>query len=166
MFANRKAVLHVDDDPLITRIVAKQLQAGGYESQAVHDPNEAFDAMIRGQFRIVLLDIHMPNRTGLQLLSEIKAYDAGIQVIMLTGLVNETTVLETMRQGAEACLFKPVLDPKILIDAIDDAFKRNNRWWHSLRDLTKRRRTDETVSIEPPVESPIRTSAEPVTEPV
>ena len=162
MFANRKAVLHVDDDPLITRIVAKQLQEGGYQSEAIHDPTEAFDAMIRGQFRIVLLDIHMPNQSGLQLLSEIKAYDSGIQVIMLTGLVNETTVLEAMRQGAEACLFKPVLNPEFLIDAIDDAFKRNNRWWHSLSDLTKRRRTEEAASIEPPIETPV----EPVTEPV
>ncbi len=152
MFANRKAVLHVDDDPLITRLVAKQLEAGGYESQAVHDPNEAFDAMVCGQFRIVLLDIHMPNRSGLQLLSEIKAYDSGIQVIMLTGLVNETTVLETMRQGAEACLFKPVTEPDFLIDAIDDAFKRNNRWWRSLSDLTKRRRKEEAFSVEPPLE--------------
>ena len=148
MFANRKAVLHVDDDPLITRIVGAQLQEGGYDSEAVNDPTEAFDAMIRGQFRIVLLDIHMPKQSGLQLLSEIKAYDAGIQVIMLTGLVNETTVLETMRQGAEACLFKPIHEPKILIDAVDDAFKRNNRWWYSLRDLTQRRRKREKYLME------------------
>lgn len=166
MFANRKAVLHVDDDPLITRIVGAQIRAGGYDSKAIHDPTEAFEAMIRGQFRIVLLDIHMPQQSGLQLLSEIKAYDAGIQVIMLTGLVNETTVIETMRQGAEACLFKPILDPKILTDAIDDAFKRNNRWWHSLRDLTQRRRKEEAALMEPPAKTPVETPATVPAEPV
>ncbi|TWT47301.1 response regulator [Botrimarina hoheduenensis] len=146
MFANRKAVMHVDDDQLITRLVAEQLRAAGYESEAVNDPLLALPALVRGQYRIVLMDIHMPQRSGLQLLSEIKTLDAGIQVIMLTGLVNETTVIEAMRQGAEACLFKPLSDPSVLIDAVDDAYRRNNRWWDSLRDLTQRRRTAETVA--------------------
>ncbi|MGL4511543.1 MAG: response regulator [Lacipirellulaceae bacterium] len=143
---NRKTVLHVDDDPLITRIIAEQLRGAGYESEAVNDPLTAMSALVRGQHRIVLLDIHMPHRSGLHLLSDIKAYDAGIQVIMLTGLVNETTVLEAMRQGAEACLFKPVSDERVLLDAIDSAFSRNERWWKSLADLNRRRTSEPEVA--------------------
>ncbi|MEO1495833.1 MAG: response regulator [Planctomycetota bacterium] len=152
MFANRKAVLHVDDDPLITRLVAEYLHHAGFESEAVHDPLMAIAAMVRGQYRIVLLDIHMPHRSGLQLLSEITSLDAGVQVIMLTGLVNETTVIEAMRQGAEACLFKPLTDPAPLIREVEDAYEFNNRWWGALRDLTQRRRVENTYTAASPAQ--------------
>jgi CheY-like chemotaxis protein len=148
MFMHRKSVLHIDDESLITRIVAEQLRDGGYQSEAVNDPLLAMSALVRGQHRIVLLDIHMPHRSGLQLLSDIKTYDAGIHVIMLTGLVNETTVLEAIRHGAEACLFKPLSDPRVLLDAIDSAFESDERWWRSMADLTRRRKHGETpVSV-------------------
>ncbi|MEN0109566.1 MAG: response regulator [Planctomycetota bacterium] len=143
MFANRRAVLHIDDDPLITRLVAERLREAGFESEALNDPLKAIDTLIHGQYRIVVLDIHMPHRSGLQILTEIKRIDAGVQVIMLTGLVNETTVIEAMTRGAEACFFKPLRDPGEFLTAIDDAWRRNDRWWHSLRDLTHRRKEAE-----------------------
>lgn len=145
MFTNRKAVLHVDDDSLVTRIVGEHLREAGFECEAVNDANAAIERLIAGSYRIVLLDIHMPGRSGLQILNEIKSLDAGVQVIMLTALVNETTVLEVNRLGAEACLFKPILDPAPLIEAVDAAYERNCRWWHTLRELTRRR-----VAGEPP----------------
>jgi phenylacetyl-CoA:acceptor oxidoreductase subunit 2 len=72
--------------------------------------------------RVVLLDIDMPQINGLEALREIKQHDGGIQVIMLTGLVSMNTVLESMRLGAESCLFKPVTDVAPLLDAIEAAW--------------------------------------------
>lgn len=141
MFTNRRAVLHIDDDPAICRFVAEVLSQDGYEVESITNPLDAMDAVVDGQYQVVLLDIDMPNKTGMHLLTEIKAHDAGIQVIMLTGLVGLPTVLETHRLGAEACLFKPMDDPGQLREAISDAFRRMDRWWVSLRDLTRRRKT-------------------------
>lgn len=145
VFTNRRAVLHIDDDPAICRFVAQVLGEQGYEVESVENPLEAMDALIEGQYQVVLLDIDMPNKTGMHLLSEIKAHDAGIQVIMLTGLVGLPTVLETHRLGAEACLFKPIEDVAELNETVADAFRRMDRWWTSLRDLTKRRKTYESM---------------------
>ncbi|MEM6329238.1 MAG: response regulator [Planctomycetota bacterium] len=145
MFTNQRAILHVDDDPSVIRLIAARLGEAGYRVESIHSPLEAMDALIAGQYRVVLLDIDMPHKSGMHLLSEIKAFDGGVQVIMLTGLVNVTTVLETMRNGAEACLFKPVDDPQPLIDAVADAFRRTDRWWHSLRDLTQRRKEEQAM---------------------
>lgn len=147
MFTNRRAVLHVDDDPLITRLVAEHLGRSGYESEAVHDPLCAMQALVRGQYRIAILDVHMPQKSGLQVLQEIKQFDAGIQVILLTAMVSETTVIEANRLGAEACLFKPLSDPGQLIDAVDDSFRRCDRWWDTLRDLTQRRKAAEQAVL-------------------
>ncbi len=145
MITNRRAILHVDDDPAVTRLVAAQLEAAGYQVESLNSPLEAMDTTVRGQYRVVLLDIDMPHKSGMHLLSEIKAFDAGIQVIMLTGLVNVTTVLETMRNGAEACLFKPIIDAQPLVEAVEDAFRRTDRWWYSLRDLTQRRKQEQAM---------------------
>lgn len=145
MIANRRAVLHVDDDPLITKLVAEHLRQAGYESEGVHDPLMAMGSLIRGQHRIAILDVHMPHKSGLQLLQEIKQYDAGVQVILLTALVNETTVIEAIRLGAEACLFKPLRDPGPLVEAVELAYRQNERWWHALRELTQRRKAAERV---------------------
>lgn len=142
MLLSRRIVLHVDDDPMFTRLAGAMLERGGYESESIHNPLEAIDAIQQGQHRIVLLDIHMPKRSGLKVLSDIKALDAGIQVIMLTGLVNETTILEAMHGGARQCLFKPVTSPEKLIEAIDDAWKTTESWWRTMHDLTERRKLE------------------------
>lgn len=144
MLVNRRAVLHIDDDPLITKLVGEQLRQAGYESEPINDPMTAMQALARGHYRVVVLDVHMPNKSGLQLLQEIKQFDGGVQVILLTGLVNETTVVEAIRLGAEACLFKPLDDPTPLTEAIEDAFRRNDRWGSTFVDLTQRRRSFES----------------------
>jgi len=148
---NQRNILHIDDDHALTEIVAKRLEKHGYTVTSINNPYEGLTEIIRGQHRLVLLDIDMPNKNGIQLLKEIKQYDGGIQVVMLTGLVSVTTVLDSLRAGAEACLFKPVDDLQPLIDSLEDAFKKIDRWWASLNDLMKRRESDTT---EPTFSSP------------
>lgn len=139
VFTNRRTILHIDDDPSFTPLVADFLQEGGYEVDALHDPLQAIPTLQREQYRVVLLDIDMPEKSGMHLLSEIKGLDGGIQVIMLTEVVNINTVLESLRCGAEACIFKPFGQDNQLMDAVTDCFRKIDRWWGSFRDLTQRR---------------------------
>jgi DNA-binding NtrC family response regulator len=90
----------------------------------------------------VILDIDMPGINGLDLLREIKAYDGGIQVIMLTGMVSLSTLLQSFRWGAEACIFKPLGDLDPLLEALEDTFRKINRWWTALEELSQRRRQE------------------------
>ena len=143
---NDRRILHVDDDPTLSAVLTKRLAAHGYTLVSIANPREAFNEVLRGQYRLVLLDIDMPLKNGIELLEEIKQYDGGIQVIMLTGLVSVTTVLETMRRGAEACLFKPVGKIEPLVETLDDTFKKIDRWWDSLSDLMCRRKC-ETLGV-------------------
>ena len=136
-----RAVLHVDDDPQFTRAIAARLAIFGFEVQSLNDSRRVLDELMRGQYRIVLLDIDMPHFDGLEVLRQIKSYDGGIQVVMLTGIVTMSAVLQSLRQGAEACLFKPVRDIEPLVDAIDEAFRKLDRWWQALEELSRRRQT-------------------------
>jgi DNA-binding NtrC family response regulator len=129
-----KTVLHVDDDPAILRLVAKTLTKHGVQVVSVSKPAEAISQLFHTGARVVLLDIDMPNKDGLTLLAEIKKHDAGIQVIMCTGMVSIGTVLQSISLGAEGCVFKPIQDYGRLTESIDRAFEKIDRWWIALHE--------------------------------
>lgn len=138
MHCNRE-ILHVDDDPQITRLVAAQLAPYGYHVEPLGDSTRVIDELVHGKQRVVLLDIDMPDVNGLEVLHRIKEYDAGIQVIMLSGMVTLSDALQALRGGAEACFFKPVEEIEPLVEAIEGAFRKIDHWWEALRDLTRRK---------------------------
>ncbi len=143
----RRHVLHVDDDAQVCRIVHRQLSLRGFEVTSIQDPKQVIDVLLKNECRVVICDIDMPDIDGLELLRQIKQHDGGVQVIMLTGLVTMTSVLRSLRLGAEACLFKPLTDVKPLEIALEDAFRKLNRWWDTLEELSSRRREERSVTV-------------------
>ncbi len=146
-------VLHVDDDPAILTLVARKLQSHNVGVISIGDPTKAIDAIVETGVRIVLLDIDMPGKNGLTLLQEIKQLDAGIQVIMCTGMVSMQTILQSTAMGAETCIFKPIVDLGKVTDAVDRAFEKIDRWWAALHDWVERKKlidgeTNQTIDIE------------------
>lgn len=135
----KREILHVDDDPQLTRLVAVRLESFDIRTCPLNDPRECMDRLIYDGFRVVLLDIDMPHLGGLQLLEEIKHHDGGIQVIVLTGLVSMSTALRSFRLGAEACLFKPIEDFAPLAEAIGRTFRKIEGWWETLERLSEHR---------------------------
>jgi CheY-like chemotaxis protein len=146
MTNTERLVLHIDDDRLMTEIVRERLEPLGYHVISVNDPSNIVDLLVRHNCRVVLLDVQMPQVNGLEVLRQIKQHDGGVLVIMLTGLVSMTSVLESMRRGAEACLFKPLNDMQPLTNALESAFAKIDHWWNTLQDLTTRRREERLVS--------------------
>lgn len=138
-------VLHVDDDQSVTRLVAEQLKSEGYRVTSLNDPTEAIEAIISENYRVIILDMEMPVIDGLRLLEDVKKHDGGIQVIMLTGVVTTTVALESMRLGANDCIFKPLKHGTELTAAVKDAFERIDRWRDRLRYLAKRRKADRAM---------------------
>ena len=63
-----RTILHVDDDPQFTRLVAHVLQRKGYDVVSLNDPQQVLGELIRHGYRIVLLDIDMPGIDGIDLL--------------------------------------------------------------------------------------------------
>ena len=137
--ADRK-LLHLDDDPQLTALIQRQLAAHQITSIPLNDQNQLMDELTRRQARLVLLDVDMPGKNGLQVLQEIKEFDGTILVVMLTGLVGQTTVIRSLRYGAEACFFKPVRDIRPLVACLEDCFRKIDRWWKCLGELVERKR--------------------------
>jgi DNA-binding NtrC family response regulator len=139
-----RRLLHVDDDPAILRVVQQRLKRRGFAVESTRDPRECLDLVIEKGYRVVLTDLDMPEMSGLELIRRIKDCDGGIQVVVLSGLVKFTTALDSMRAGAESCVFKPIVKIDPLVTALEQAFAKIEYWAKSLRDL-KRLRIEQTV---------------------
>ena len=138
-----RTLLHVDDDPDFTRLVQHLLAPRGYSVVSLNDPQQAENELTLGGYRMVLLDIDMPGLDGLELLRRIKAYDGGIQVIVLTGIVTLGAAMAASRRGAEACFFKPLGDVDALCESIDTVTRKIEHWWRALHQLSKQRRVQD-----------------------
>jgi len=147
MANTQRLVLHVDDDPQVCRIIQRQLSRRGFEVTSINDPRRVLEELLKSEYRVVICDIDMPEIDGLELLRQIKQQDGGVQVIMLTGLVTMTSVLRSLRLGAEACLFKPLTDVGPLEVALEDAFRKLDRWWGTLEELSQRRREERSMTV-------------------
>lgn len=142
----KKALLHVDDDPQFTRLVACRLSKLGYEVASLNDPLQTVQVLNESHHRLVLLDIDMPKLSGLDLLKQIKTEIGGTQVIMLTSLVSLQTLLQSYRWGAEFCVFKPIENMQPLVDAIETVFRKIDHWWAALERLGKELRAVRSAS--------------------
>ena len=133
----RMRVVHVDDDPSILRLVAKRLGDEGIEVVSVEDPREVLSLVTNDGIRVVIVDVDLPYIDGVSLLKNIKASDAGVQVILCTGMVSLTTITSAIAAGAEGCVFKPLTDITQLVTAVNHAFAKIDRWWDVLSEWTE-----------------------------
>lgn len=130
-----KKVLHVDDSLDMLRIVSAKLNVNGYEIVSLDDPTKAIQFLVDNHIRVCLLDINMSQMNGLELLEKIKQYDGGIQVIMLSGEVSQSNVLDAKRLGAAAFFFKPVESFDPILESLDSIFEREAHWWNVMSNL-------------------------------
>ena len=99
-------VLLVDDDPGIRKVVTRTLESAGIPMMSVGDGAGARSALKEREFQLVLLDVNLPDVSGLDLCEEIHAeHDAA--VVMLTVVVDESDVVRALESGADDYIRKP-----------------------------------------------------------
>ena len=100
-------ILVVDDDPSIRDVLADGLESFGFSVVQAGSASEGFDRLKAGGIDLVLSDIEMPQENGLALLNRIKAHDADVDVIMVTGVVDFEIAVGAIRRGASDYVTKP-----------------------------------------------------------
>src|SRR5262249_39775604 len=100
-------LLIVDDEESFRRLTARELERSGYAVQTAGNLAEARTALAAGSFHVVLLDIRMPDGSGLDLLSEIRESSPGTDVVMLTAFGSVQDAIRAMKEGAHDFLTKP-----------------------------------------------------------
>lgn len=103
-------ILVVDDDPQVLEVVGEMLRLEGYAVATAADGREAVAKFHATTFDLVITDLIMPEKEGLETIAEMKALRHGVPVIAMSGggRIGPTDYLETARYiGATATLAKP-----------------------------------------------------------
>jgi two-component system, NtrC family, response regulator AtoC len=108
-------VLVVDDDRTIRRNLVQLLQSEGYQALEAANGDEALASIRTADPDAVLLDLKMPGRDGLEVLSELGSILADLPVIVVTAFGGSAAAIEAMRRGAYDYLSKPFDLDEILL---------------------------------------------------
>ena len=109
-------VLIVDDEAEIRESLQTLLELEGYEVEAAANGDEGLSKLGERPFDLVLLDLALPGRSGIDLLPEIRALDAQLPVIIITAYGTVEDAVRAMQGGAGNFLQKPWDNEKLLAD--------------------------------------------------
>ena len=120
-----KKILIADDEPDILEIIQYNLQAEGFEVITAKNGNEALEKAKRNLPDLIILDIMMPGKTGMEVCNLLRQQPAfkNTLIIFLTALSDEVTEVKGLESGADDYLTKPI-SPKVLVSKINALFRR------------------------------------------
>ena len=103
----KQRILVVDDEPQIREMLSMYFERHGYEALTAGDSKETLRIVSEGKINVVVLDIGLAEEDGLKLLEKLKAENAGLRVIMLTGMgFVEDLLQEATQKGADGYVSK------------------------------------------------------------
>jgi two-component system response regulator HydG len=105
---NKNTVLVVDDDPAHRTMLLTLLTGWGYAISEADDGSTAIEKVHEQAFDLILMDIRMIKVSGLEALTEIKAFNPAIPVIIMTAYSSVETAVEALKNGAYDYLTKPL----------------------------------------------------------
>ena len=101
------SILIVDDDETLRDRLARALHDRGFEVQVAGNYDEAMALATADCPEMAVVDLRMPGRSGLELIRDLKALDAGTRIVVLTGYGSIATTIDAMKLGAVYYLPKP-----------------------------------------------------------
>lgn len=122
---NKGKVFLLDDEDLIVSVLAKSLKSEGYEVYPETETNGVIEKIKSWDPDVLLMDIRMPDRNGIDILEEIKESKIDTQVVMLTADDAVETAVKAMKLGAADYLTKPFNTDEVKI-VIGNIIKNQN----------------------------------------
>ena len=113
-----KTVLIVDDDPTQRRLLQAVVEKSGFSTLQADNGDTALDMALRPggtNVHVMLLDLVMPGRNGMEALEELQAKRPELPVIVLTGKGSIDTVVKAMQMGARDFVVKPASPERIIV---------------------------------------------------
>jgi DNA-binding response OmpR family regulator len=115
----KEKILVIDDEPEIRELLSEILQGEGFEVFGAADGVEGLELFHDIKPDLVITDVKMPHKDGLEVLKGVKDAKFDIDVIILTGHSDEATAIECLQSGAYDYLLKPVEDIEVLLTAVN-----------------------------------------------
>jgi FixJ family two-component response regulator len=125
-------ILLVDDEQEFSETLAERLRTRGFSATAAFSGDEAIASLKEDPFDVVILDVVMPGKDGLETLKELKSLTPLTEVIMLSGHASLEIAIKGMQFGAFDFLVKPP-DVRDLVEKINKAFVRKKEQEERIR---------------------------------
>ena len=113
----------VDDEEPVRKALKRLLRASGLEAESYASGKHFLEASALRRPDCLVLDLHMPGMSGLQLMQEMQATGAMLPTVVITAYDEPATRQQCLAAGAAAYLRKP-LDERLLLNAISATMKR------------------------------------------
>ena len=113
-------ILVIDDDRTVLRLIEKAFEDSEIDLTLVSAAEEGLPLLVDGNIDVCLLDIMLPEMSGLELARKIRSIDARLPVIFITSMDDSDTAIEAMKLGAYEFCTKP-LDINQVRDFVDRA---------------------------------------------
>ena len=120
--AGSKTILFVEDDKPISEMYARLLTKAGYQVDFAVTGAEGLTKAAAKHYDLILLDIMMPEKTGIEVLHELRANPAQAEtkIIILTNMAQDKTSQEAMKAQADGYLVKADIIPSKLVEVVGD----------------------------------------------
>ena len=123
MSEKQGSILIIDDEESIRRLLHQKLSSEGYQCGEAFNAEQALEKLGSNAFSLVILDIRMPGKSGIELLPEIKGSYPDTAVVMATATTDTNIAIQCMKQGAYDYLTKPFNLEEVIL-SVDRALEK------------------------------------------
>jgi DNA-binding NtrC family response regulator len=107
-------ILVVDDDPIVLASCRRILETRGFTVVTAGSVSAAVEQTVAQGFGLIIVDLKMPERDGLQLVQKARSWGRPVPVIVMSGYPTSETVLSSLQSGAFAFLPKPFTPDELM----------------------------------------------------
>lgn len=105
---SRRTILLVDDDPLILELGRELLEHLGFEVATAGDASQALQLFRSlAEVDLVILDYQIPGMDGYELSQKIRALDAGVAILVVSGFLSHREIARLQAGGVQGVIYKP-----------------------------------------------------------
>lgn len=133
------------DDALLLRKTLESVPSASFELVVADRLSRAVDYATSGEFDVALVDLSLPDSTGLDTFRGLRAAAPELAMVVLTGLDDEQVAVSAVQEGAQDYLVKGQVEPLLLVRSLRYALERQRATRYSAL-LTERQRLDTAVS--------------------
>jgi len=122
-----KKIFIVEDDQFLREFYQELLQEEGYLVDAAQDGETALSKILNNEYDLILLDIMLPKKDGVQILRDLKTHPPKtptVKIVVLTNLGQDAVIKECFNLGAEGFLIKSALNPDQVLQEIKNFLQK------------------------------------------
>ncbi len=129
-------ILVVDDEEDICDLCVRTLQRYGYDVTATTRPLQSLELLRQQEFDLLLLDVRMPEISGLEVMRRVRQFAPDLAIVVMTGYASMEMAIEAVRQGATDFLQKPFQNLDNLRLAVSEALAKRDLQRERVRSRT------------------------------